>query len=402
MEKNLQKVSFKLANQWYDSVIDLKSVYTSVHAGAKNYGSSANQLVSEMFANLLELAFQKKIDLTNTLLITDYGCGQSKASNVLAEVLANNAEKIASLMEKGVGINEILQDLSQEIKNADSAEVTEIIPRVTKYRHIIVQRYDIGIPEYSIKPVNKADVVFCNDVLEHIPEHELPDFLTGLQEAGKYIFASISLRDAVNYMAIPESMLWENAQKVDAPSGIVLTKDVSGAYIFSLHVSVLPQSKWQEILGSQWTLLPAQDYTAVSAMNFAPSAKYQAEKRDLIAQVGFADFIPFPTKMGTRYEQDPILWRRTALMQPQKHIQKLNALEGHPESAFKAKEKQESLEFLSYIGAKISQKEDGSWELEDMPEFLDKLAELEKLSKAGNKTDEAVKAAATKIIRQGL
>ena len=77
-------------------------------------------------------------------------------------------------------------------------------------------------------------------------------------------------------------------------------------------------------------------------------------------------------------------------------------LEGYPESAFKAKEKQESLEFLSFIGAKISQKEDGSWELGDLPEFLDKLAELEKLSKAGNKTDEAVKAAATKIIRQGL
>ena len=100
-EKNLQKVNFKKGNQWYESNIDLKEVYSSVHSSAKSYGSSANQLVNEMFANLLELAFQKKIELTSPFIITDYGCGQSKASNVLAEVVAANVEKIAVFLEKG-------------------------------------------------------------------------------------------------------------------------------------------------------------------------------------------------------------------------------------------------------------------------------------------------------------
>lgn len=399
-EKNIQKVSFKLSDQWYDSTIDLKRVYSSVHSNAKSYGSSANQLVNEMFANLLELAIQKKIELTSPFTITDYGCGQSKAANILAEVVAANAEKIAVLLETGKSFNEIMKEMSPKIKKADEKAIS-FLPAQSVYGQILVQRYDIGIPEYSEKPEKKADVVFCNDVFEHIPEAEIPVFIGGLEEAGKYIFASISLRDAVNYMAIPEKMLWENAQKVDMPSGIILTKDDSGDYIFSLHVSILPQERWQEILGKNWRLLPAQDYTAVSAMNFQPSAEYQASKRELISQLGFADFIPFPTKLGSRYEKDPILWRRTALMQPQKHIQKLNALEGYPESTFKEKERQESLDFFAYIGAKV-RKENGIWRIEEMPDFLDKLTCLEVLSKTDAATDAEVQENAKKIIRLGF
>lgn len=399
-EKNLQKVNFKKGNQWYESIIDLKQVYSSVHSSAKSYGSSANQLVNEMFANLLELAFQKKIELTSPFIITDYGCGQSKASNVLAEVVAANAEKIAVLLETGKSFNEIMKEMSPEIKKADEKEIS-FLPAQSVYGQILVQRYDIGIPEYSARPKQKADVVFCNDVFEHIPKAEIPAFISGLEDAGEYIFASISLRDAVNYMKIPQDMLWEKAQKVDTPSGIILTEDTSGDYIFSLHVSVLSQEQWQEILGKNWRLLPAQDYTAASAMNFQPSAEYQSSKKELISQIGFADFIPFPTKLGSRYEKDPILWKRTALMQPQKHIQKLNALEGYPESTFKEKEKKESLDFLAFIGATVK-KENGIWKIEQMPDFLDKLNRLEVLSKKNASSDAEVQRTAKRIIELGF
>ena len=399
-EKNLQKVNFKKGNQWYESNIDLKEVYSSVHSSAKSYGSSANQLVNEMFANLLELAFQKKIELTSPFIITDYGCGQSKASNVLAEVVAANVEKIAVFLEKGKSINELLKEMSPEIKKADEKEIS-FLPAQSVYGQILVQRYDIGISEYSARPEQKADVVFCNDVFGHIPKTEIPAFIAGLEEAGQYIFASISLRDAVNYMKIPKDMLWEKAQKIDAPSGIILTEDTSGDYIFSLHVSVLSQEQWQEILGKKWRLLPAQDYTAVSAMNFQPSAEYQSSKKELISQIGFADFIPFPTKLGSRYEQDKILWKRTALMQPQKHIQKLNALEGYPESTFKDKEKKESLDFLAFIGATVK-KENGVWKIEQMPDFLDKLNQLEILSKKNASSDAEVQRTAKRIIELGV
>lgn len=112
-----------------------------------------------------------------------------------------------------------------------------------------------------------ADVVFCNDVFEHIPEPEIPAFINVLEESGKYIFASISLRDAVNYTAIPESLLLENAREVSSPTGIVLTKDISGDYIFSLHISVLPKncpSFWTNYANSRSsakkTVLPTRKY----------------------------------------------------------------------------------------------------------------------------------------------
>ena len=399
-EKNLQNVNFKKGNQWYESNIDLKQVYSSVHSSAKGYGSSANLLVNEMFANLLELAFQKKIELTSPFIITDYGCGQSKASNVLAEVIAANVEKIAVFLEKGKSINEILKEMSPEIKKAGEKEIS-FLPAQSVYGQILVQRYDIGIPEYSARPKQKADVVFCNDVFEHIPQAEIPAFINGLEDTGKYIFASISLRDAVNYMKIPKDMLWEKAKKVDTPCGIILTEDTSGDYIFSLHVSVLSQEQWQNILGKNWRLLPAQDYTAVSAMNFQPSAEYQSSKKELISQIGFTDFIPFPTKLGSRYEQDKILWKRTALMQPQKHIQKLNALEGYPESTFKDKEKKESLDFLAFIGATVK-KENGTWKIEQMPDFLDRLDKLEILSKKKASSDAEAQRTAKRIIELGF
>lgn len=401
-EKNLQEVYFKLAEQWYKTTIDLKRVYSSVHSRENKYGSSANQLVNEMFVNLLELAFQKKICLTR-LVITDYGCGQSKASNVLAQVIAQNAVQITDMLYTR-NYGEILQVMAPAIKAADEQQ-NSALPRIASYGHVVVQRYDIGIPEYAQKPSMKADVVYCNDVFEHIPEKDIVPFIEGLEDAGKYIMASISLRDAVNYMSVPLTMLQEHAVPVDIPlegEGIVLSQDISGDFIFSLHVSVFSRDKWQQILGPSWFLLDAQDYTACSAMSFMPSVGFREYKKNLISQVGFADFIPFPTVLGSRYEKDPILWRRTALMQPEKHIRKLNVLTDYPNSDFKSREMQESLDFLAYIGAKINN-DNGIWQLVELPQdFLCELSELERKSKLGQTTDAQVRAMAQKIIEEKL
>ena len=348
----------------------------------------------------MDMASQGYIKLDQPFVVTDYGCGQSKASNVLAMVISKTSNEITELLHNGANYGEILDFLEPYIQEMDNIKL-EYLEQITKYKHITVQRYDIGVPAFAKKLKTKADVVFCNDVFEHIPLKDLEAFITDLENAGTYIAASISLRDAVNYSKLAESFLLDGAQKIDAPAptGCVLTKDSSGCYVFSLHVSVLPPAEWKKILGQNWFLLSAQDYTACSALNYKPSANYQQYKKELISKVGFADFIPFPTKLGTKYEKDPLLFRRTAMMQPEKHVQKLNALLEYPDSPFKNKEQAESKAVLKFLGAKLQK--NGSYAIEHLPEnWLDKLYALEALSKQKAKNNAEVWENAKEIIAQ--
>lgn len=383
-QKNKQKVFFKdTAGNWWENQIDLKDVYTRVHGAGTKYGSSADMLLSEMMANVLELVREGRISLKTGLIITDYGCGRSKAANVVGKVLANNGEEISHMCAEGKRLSEVL-DAVMPLLKAENALNVESISQVELYGSITVQRYDIGIPAFSKPLERRADVTFCNDVFEHIPEVDLPAFIEDLEATGEYIFASISLRDAVNYSPLEEALVMCGAKKVcKVPKdAIVLEKDKSGAYIFSLHVSVFKKAKWQKILGSKWNLLSAQDYTACSAMNFKPSDEYASYKRELIAKVGFADFIAFPTPVGTRYESDPILFRRVAMMQPAKHIMKLNALQEYSDdSLFKSRETAQSIIFLEYLGfsPKMS---NGVYHLgRSKKGWLRKLYKLERLAK---------------------
>jgi len=392
-QTNKQAVFFQdAAGNWFKNQIDLKDVYMRVHSAGTKYGSSADMLLSEMMANVLELLREGRISLSNGLVITDYGCGRSKSANVVGKVLAIKADEIEEMLESGCSMSEMMDCLTPVLRAENSIEVNTL-RQIEVYNDLIkVQRYDLGIPEFSGRLKKHADVVFCNDVFEHIPQADLPAFVEDLENAGRYIFASISLRDAVNYSHLEESLVMKGARKVtDVPEdALILEKDETGAYIFSLHVSVLPKTLWQEILGDQWHLLPAQDYTACSAINFEPSADYQDYKKALIAEVGFADFIVFPTPVGTRYESDPILKRRVAMMQPSKHIMKLQTLKEYPESAFKASEKAKSEAFLRFVGLKPDC--NGEYHLADLPkDYLSKLYQLEKESKAILTGDEDTK-----------
>lgn len=394
-QTNKQTVFFKdAAGNWFRNQIDLKDVYMRVHSAGTKYGSSADMLLSEMTANVLELVREGRVSLEKSLILTDYGCGRSKAANVVGKTLANNAKEISRMFVEGETLKAVMAFVAPLLKAENAIEVSTL-NQVEVYGDVTVQRFDIGIPEFSGALENRADIVFCNDVFEHIPEVDLPAFIEALESTGKYIFASISLRDAVNYSPLEEALLKNGAQRVkNVPSdAIVLEKDASGAYIFSLHVSVFPKSKWEKILGNKWHLLSAQDYTACSAVNFEPSDDYQAYKKDLIASVGFADFIAFPTPVGTRYESDPILFRRVAKMQPAKHVMKLKALEEYPDSAFKRAETAKSEAFLAFIGVKGQQ-------LSSLPEdYLEKLYELEKEAKAVEvKDDQLIAERAEKLI----
>ena len=391
-QKNKQEVFFLNNGQWFKNSLDMKTLYTEVHSGAEKYGSSANKLVKEMIANLLDLARMGRIDLSEPFIITDYGCGQSKAANVLAQVISDTGVILMDMLNSGYNYASLLMYLEANIQATDSIEITEL-DQIMTYGHVTVQRFDIGIPKFSAPLTRKADVVFCNDVFEHIPYEDIPAFIADLENAGDYVVASISLRDAVNYSRLSKEVLLNGAVAIDeAPtSGIILTEEGDDAYIFSLHVTIMPQDKWQEMLGNGWTLLPAQDYTACSAMNFVPSQEYQSFKRTLISQIGFADFIPFPTIAGTRYETDLTLFARTAKMQPQKHVYKLNALEHYPDSEFKTAETAESMEFLKFVGATIRKNtETGLWEIEHLPHFIAKLYALDKLSKTGTVTADEI------------
>ena len=392
MQRNTQAVCFKKCEKWFTNEVDLKLLYTQVHSGFNGYGSSANSLVCEMLANLLDLVRQGKVNLEN-LVITDYGCGQSTASNVLACAVSKKSMEITKMLQTGANYGEIVDFMLPSIKEANKS--LKEVKQIEKYGgNITVQRYDIGVPQYSEPLSQEADVVFCNDVFEHIPTSEISAFIADLEAAGTYVVASISLRDAVNYSKIEEELLMDGAVEIEEPSGIILTQDESGCYIFSLHVSIMSPEKWQQILGNKWVLLSAQDYTACSAMNFEPSHEYQLYKKELIAQIGFADFIPFPTEMGTKYEQDQILFRRTAKMQPEKHIQKLKVLEGYADSTFKEKEVAKSKQFLKFVGIENN-------ELCELSEnWLQKLYALDSLAKEGAKSDAEAMAAAENIIAE--
>ena len=64
---------------------------------------------------------------------------------------------------------------------------TAELSQVTQYGNVTVQRYDIGVPEFSVPLSQRADIVFCNDATEHVPYKDIPAFIEDLESAGKYV-----------------------------------------------------------------------------------------------------------------------------------------------------------------------------------------------------------------------
>ena len=115
-QKNKQEVFFLNNGQWFKNSLDMKTLYTEVHSGAEKYGSSANKLVKEMIANLLDLARMGRIDLSEPFIITDYGCGQSKAANVLAQVISDTGVILMDMLNSGYNYASLLMYLEANFR----------------------------------------------------------------------------------------------------------------------------------------------------------------------------------------------------------------------------------------------------------------------------------------------
>ena len=114
----------------------LVSQYNELHT-TKTYGASCHEFSLQLQVCLLDLKPQ-------TLL--EYGCGQSKLSEILAP---------------------------------DGVEWI---------------RYDPAIPEYSSLEVHQADFVINTDVMEHIPEEDINEVLTHIKSLSDCVFFNISTR----------------------------------------------------------------------------------------------------------------------------------------------------------------------------------------------------------------
>lgn len=62
-----------------------------------------------------------------------------------------------------------------------------------KWGGLLPAPYDPAVPQFSTKPTGTFDGVICTDVLEHVPESELPQVLLDLSGyANKFVFVAIA------------------------------------------------------------------------------------------------------------------------------------------------------------------------------------------------------------------
>lgn len=84
--------------------------------------------------------------------------------------------------------------------------------------------YDFAFPEYSLLPTERFDVAFCIDVLEHIPESDLPETLEYLKDRAGSVYFCIHLGPSLHKL----------------PNGE------------PCHCTVRPASWWISKLGEYW------------------------------------------------------------------------------------------------------------------------------------------------------
>lgn len=73
------------------------------------------------------------------------------------------------------------------------AVLSQVIPGIVNY--------DFAIPEYCHLPEGVFDGAFCIDVLEHIPEEDLSETLTYLQQHAKEIYFCIHMGESVHKLS---------------------------------------------------------------------------------------------------------------------------------------------------------------------------------------------------------
>ncbi len=61
-------------------------------------------------------------------------------------------------------------------------------------------RYDPAIPDYATCPVDQADLVLSTDVLEHVPEADVPGLLGRMRAISPHCFLNIALTEAIEIL----------------------------------------------------------------------------------------------------------------------------------------------------------------------------------------------------------
>ena len=77
---------------------------------------------------------------------------------------------------------------------------SHVVDWVAKLNDATAYRYDPAIPEYATLPITKADLVLNTDVLEHIPEDQLPEILGAISAISPHAFFNISIVEAVTHL----------------------------------------------------------------------------------------------------------------------------------------------------------------------------------------------------------
>lgn len=95
-----------------------------------------------------------------------------------------------------------------------------------------VTLYDPSFPQHSGKPHGKFDLVVCSDVLEHVPEEQVDEFVKTLySHAGKALWASACCRPAkktfpgtdINlHCTVRPFLWWQDTFDHHRPEGIEL------------------------------------------------------------------------------------------------------------------------------------------------------------------------------------
>jgi 2-polyprenyl-3-methyl-5-hydroxy-6-metoxy-1,4-benzoquinol methylase len=95
-----------------------------------------------------------------------------------------------------------------------------------------VNLYDPSFPQHSNKPQGEFDLVVCSDVLEHIPEHNVDEFVKTLySHAGKALWVSVCCRPAKKFfpdgvtnlhVTIKDFQWWQDTFREHAKEGVEL------------------------------------------------------------------------------------------------------------------------------------------------------------------------------------
>ena len=155
-------------SEYYYEVIEKYKLFHK--NGTKNISGSktfAGYSLTKWIMKIKEI-----IDHSNSSSLIDYGCGKA--------FLYNNKFKIGNKEFNGL---------------SDLWNINEIF------------LYDPGVEQYSVYPHKQFDGLICTDVIEHIPEDDILNFIDNLfQISKKFVFIVIATIPATKYFDSGENI----------------------------------------------------------------------------------------------------------------------------------------------------------------------------------------------------